>query len=180
MLLLLGGLVAAVVVTLSGGAGQVTTLPDSGTPTATASAPSGAVVYIHVLGAVSSPGVYRFRDGDRVVDAIAAAGGYTAEADPQAVNLARFLSDGEQILVPVRGAAPPPGEAAPGGEGAQVNLNTATSSELETLPRIGPAMAERIIAWRDENGGFTSVDDLLGVAGIGDKTFEGLRDLVTV
>lgn len=177
VLVLLGGLVTAIVVSLLGASGEVRTLTE---PTADATAPTGAVVYVHVLGQVERPGVYQLRDGDRVVDAIAAAGGFTAAADQQGVNLARFLSDGEQLLVPAPGAVPTavpaPGEPA----GGRINLNTASGAELETLPRVGPAMAERIIAWRDENGPFTSVDDLLGVTGIGDKTFEALRDLVTV
>lgn len=179
VVLLLGGLVAAVVVSLLGTAGQTRTLPP---PTADPTAATGAVVYVHVLGEVIEPGVFQLRDGDRVIDAIAAAGGFTATADQQAVNLARFLSDGEQILVPVQGAAPTAGPApGEGGTvGGKVNINTASSAELETLPRVGPAMAERIIAWRDTNGRFSSVDDLLSVTGIGDKTFEALRDLVTV
>lgn len=174
VLLLLAGLVAAVVVSLLGATGQTRELAD---PSPVATEATGAIVYVHVLGEVQSQGVYQLRDGDRVIDAIAAAGGFTVVADQQSVNLARFVSDGEQILVPAQGAAPAP---APGTPGGKVNLNTATSSELETLPRVGPAMAERIIAWRDTNGRFTSVDDLLGVTGIGDKTFEALRELVTV
>ena len=177
VLLLLGGLITAVVVSLLGASGEVRALPE---PTGGATAASGSVVYVHVLGEVIRPGVYQLRDGDRVIDAIAAAGGFTGAAEQQGVNLARFLSDGEQILVPVLGASPPAGitPAEPAGE--KVNLNTASVADLETLPRVGPAMAERILAWRDENGRFASVDDLLGVPGIGDKTFEALRDLVTV
>lgn len=180
VVLLIGGLVAAVVVSLLGTAGQTRTLPP---PSAGPTAGTGAVVYVHVLGEVLEPGVFQLRDGDRVIDAIAAAGGFTATADQQTVNLARFLSDGEQILVPAHGAAPTTGPSTGetgGMAGGKVNLNTASSDELETLPRVGPAMAERIIAWRDTNGRFSSVDDLLNVTGIGDKTFEALRDLVTV
>lgn len=176
VLLLLAGLIAAVVVSLLGASGQTREIAQ---PSPVATEVTGAVVYVHVLGEVQSPGVYQLRDGDRVIDAIAAAGGFTAVADQQGVNLARFVSDGEQIAVPAQGAAPSAAPA-PGAPGGKVNLNTATSAELETLPRVGPAMAERIIAWRDANGRFTSVDDLLGVTGIGDKTFEALRELVTV
>ncbi|WP_382307111.1 ComEA family DNA-binding protein [Herbiconiux sp. UC225_62] len=159
---------------------------------------SGAVLLVHVLGAVATPGVYDLEEGARVVDAVAAAGGFTDQADQASVNLARPLSDGEQLRVLAVGEAPPVasggadagsgGEAASGSgaagsattAGAKVNLNAATELELDGLPRIGPAMAARIIAWRTENGPFSSVDDLLQVTGIGDKTFEGLRDLVTV
>lgn len=135
-------------------------------------------LFVHVSGAVVAPGLYLLRDGARVVDAVAAAGGFADGADENAVNLARPIGDGEQLVVPLVGAAPAAG-AAPVGDG-RINLNTATPSDLDTLPRIGPAMAERIIAWRDENGRFTSVDDLLAVPGIGDKMLEALRDLVTV
>lgn len=178
LVLLLGGLVTAIVVSLLGATGEARTLPPESS--AGVDNVAGGALYVHILGAVGSPGVYQFRDGDRVVDAIAAAGGFAPTADQQAVNLARFLSDGEQILVPVQGAVPPVTGPAASDAAATVNLNTASSSELETLPRVGPATAERIIAWRETNGRFGSVDDLLNVPGIGDKTFESLKDLVTV
>ena len=138
-----------------------------------------ASLYVHVSGAVAAPGLYMLHEDARVVDAVAAAGGFAAEAERGAVNLARPLSDGEQLVVPIVGAAAP---ASTGGVAAdgRVNLNTADATALDTLPRIGPAMAERIIAWRDENGGFTSVEDLLAVPGIGDKMLESLRDEVMV
>jgi competence protein ComEA len=137
---------------------------------------AGPVIYVHILGQVAHPGLYALRDGDRAVDIVAAAGGFTDQADPAALNLARFLSDGEQIIVPAVGEA----VAAPVAADGTVNLNTADSAALETLPRIGPALAARILAWRDENGRFTAVEDLLDVPGIGDATFQDLRDLVTV
>ncbi len=133
-------------------------------------------IYVHILGEVVSPGLYELRDGDRAVDAVAAAGGFTAKADQSQLNLARYVVDGEQIIVPAVGVAP----AASGTAGGKVNLNTADASQLEALPRIGPAMAQRIIDWREANGSFTAVEDLLSVTGIGAKTFDGLKDLVTV
>ena len=136
------------------------------------------VVYVYVSGAVRSPGLYVLDRSARVVDAIAAAGGFAAEADETAVNLARAISDGEQLDVPLEGEVSGPGTAPPGN--GRVNLNTADAAELDTLPRIGPAMAQRIIEWRDANGRFTSVEDLLAVPGIGDKMLESLRDLVSV
>ncbi|NLT26953.1 MAG: ComEA family DNA-binding protein [Microbacteriaceae bacterium] len=148
-----------------------------------------ATALVHVLGQVPSPGVYEIGPGGRVVDAIAAAGGLTDEADTAAVNLARPVVDGEQIYVPAIGETPPvpPGggdaEGASDGTGSAgglVNLNTATAAQLETLPRIGPAMAQRIIDHREANGPFAAVDDLIDVAGIGEATLEGLRPLVTV
>lgn len=138
-----------------------------------------ASLYVHVSGAVAAPGLYVLAERARVLDAIAAAGGFAPDAERSAVNLARPLSDGEQLVVPVVGAAPAAstGDAVTDG---RVNLNTADAAALDTLPRIGPAMADRIIAWRDDNGGFTSVEDLLAVPGIGDKMLESLRDRVTV
>lgn len=146
-----------------------------------AAAPAPASVYVHVFGAVVRPGLYRLDDGARVVDVIASAGGLAPDADESAVNLARRVSDGEQLRVPVVGEGLATSEAAPGvASDGRVNLNTADVSALDTLPRVGPAIAERIIQWREDNGPFTSVDDLLSVPGIGDKMLASLRDLVTV
>ena len=139
-------------------------------------------VFVHILGAVAKPGLYELHDGDRAVDAIAAAGGFTAKADQQQLNLARLVSDGEQIYVPEIGEVPGPSSRSTDGTaaGAKVNLNTADQSTLETLPRVGPAMAARIIAWREANGRFSTIEDLMNITGIGEKTFADLKDLVTV
>lgn len=158
-------------------------------------APTGAppitVLYVHVLGAVAKPGLYELSSGTRVVDAVAAAGGFTPDANQAGVNLARLLTDGEQLVVPKVGEAPAAGATANGAAGgvggagggtavgAKINLNTATEAELETLPRVGPAMAARIMQWKKANGRFTTIDDLMNVTGIGEKTFEALKDLVT-
>ena len=141
-------------------------------------ASSGAQFFVHILGAVERPGLYGVREGDRVIDAVAAAGGFTDSADQTQVNLARFLVDGEQLYVPTVGETPAsaPGVTAQG----KVNINTADASALETLPRVGPAMAARIIDWREANGRFAAIEDLMSVTGIGQKTFDGLKDLVTV
>lgn len=138
-------------------------------------------IFVHVSGAVADPGLYVLTEGARVLDAVAAAGGFAAGAAQDAVNLARPLSDGEQLVVAKVGESPPPGAVsdAPAGDG-RVNLNTAGLADLDTLPRIGPAMAQRILDWRKANGRFTSVEDLLAVPGIGDKMLEALRDLVTI
>ena len=142
-----------------------------------------------MLGAVVAPGLYTLAPGARVVDAVAAAGGFGEKADPASVNLARTVSDGEQILVMEAGQSPPAsGGTGAGAEtgsgagapGAPLCLNSATAEQLESLPRIGPALAERIIAWRDENGPFRLVDELLDVPGIGDAILAGLDGLVTV
>ncbi|UWF76677.1 MULTISPECIES: ComEA family DNA-binding protein [Microbacterium] len=154
----------------------------------------GAEIYVHVLGEVAAPGLYILEPDARLVDALAAAGGTLETADLRAVNLARPLTDGEQVFVPAQGAdaaasgpgaAPGAGGGTPGGPGAGatgglLDLNTADAAALETLPRIGPALAARIVSWREENGRFTSVDDLLAVPGIGEKLLDGIRDLVRV
>lgn len=163
-------------------------------------APSEAAVIVHVLGSVREPGIVEVRLGDRVVDAIAAAGGAREDADLGGVNLARALVDGEQVYVPavgevvagagvgaggagsaVGGGVSGGGGASAGGQaGGLVNLNSADAAALESLPGVGPALAARIIAWRDENGPFRAVDELLAVSGIGEKTLAGFRDQVTV
>ena len=184
LILVLAALAIAVLVTALGARGATTVLAPGavtgGSADAStdppASAVSGPTIYVHVLGQVRHPGLYLLRDGDRTVDAIAAAGGLADDADPGAVNLARLLSDGEQIVVPRVGEAVSVGAADASG---RVNLNTADAAALESLPRIGPAIADRIIAWREQNGRFTTVDDLLEVSGIGSTMLETLRDLVT-
>ena len=147
-----------------------------------------ATILVHVLGAVSEPGIVELVAGARVVDAVAAAGGLAADADAAGVNLARVLVDGEQLVVPKVGEAPPPAAAAAAGGqaaaaasvGGRVSLNQADVAALDTLPRIGPALAQRIIDWREANGPFTDVSQLLEVAGIGDAVYSGLVDLVSL
>lgn len=167
----------------------VVTSSDSGAaiPGQDAQAPAQQAILLHVLGAVRDPGLFALRQGDRVVDALAAAGGLTKRADEEAVNLARPVTDGEQLYVPELGESPRvalPADSSESSSGdsatpdAPVSLTTATAEQLEQLPRIGPAMAERIISWRNANGAFTAVEQLLEVPGIGEKTFEGLRDFV--
>ena len=146
---------------------------------------------VHVVGAVARAGVVEVPAGARVADAVEAAGGLTAEAELTRLNLARPLADGEQVHVPRPGeemvvAAPPapgvPG-AAGGGTGATgqvLDLNAADQAGLETLPGIGPVLAERILQWRDAHGRFTAVDELGEVSGIGTALMERLRPLVTV
>lgn len=181
----LGAAVVLAIVALSTavGLGLVRGQPSSvdAVPLAESSAsvePAPAEIYVHVLGAVERPGLYVLRADSRVVDALAAAGGSTDAADLAGVNLARRVEDGEQILVPVVGAVADP-SAPPSGDGT-VDLNTADQAALEELPGIGPALAKRIVAWREDNGRFRTVDDLLAVPGIGEKVLEGLRDGVRV
>jgi competence protein ComEA len=134
-------------------------------------------LYVHVVGEVQSPGMYQLPIGARLVDAVFAAGGLTEEADNASVNLARELTDGEQIIV---FSISQEGEAAGSSASGQVSLNRAGDKELEELPGIGPALAGRIVAWREANGGFKSVQDLLKVSGIGENLLAGVIDLVTL
>ena len=145
-------------------------------------AASGSVT-VDVAGTVRRPGIAVLDPGSRVVDALKAAGGARSGVDLSGLNLARVLVDGEQILVgepaPVGLAASAvPSVGAPGGP--LVNLNTASQEELEALPEVGPVTAQAILAWRTEHGGFTSVDELLEVDGIGDATLGQLAPYVTV
>lgn len=134
-------------------------------------------VYVHIVGEVASPGMYQLPLGARLVDAVFAAGGLTEQADNSSVNLARQLSDGEQVIVFKVGDANETGGVAAGG---LVSINRATAEQLEELPGIGPALSARIIAYRDANGGFKAKEDLLNVSGIGDSIFSGFVDLITL
>ena len=144
--------------------------------------PSPSVTLIvDVAGEVEQPGVYEFAEGDRVIDAIERAGGQLSKADLSLLNLAAPLIDGTQILVPKAG---PPGAVVPGGgtgsSSGLININSASATELETLSGIGEVLAATIIEYREQNGPFASVDDLLDVSGIGPATLEEIRDQVTV
>lgn len=141
--------------------------------------------WVHVVGEVRAPGLYFVALGSRVVDAIMAAGGLTAQADECAINLARPVSDGEQLVILTRagdaagcGAVPAAGGSG-GGASAPISLSRADLTVLDSLPGIGPTLAQRIIDWRTANGGFTSVDQLNDVSGIGDKLFATLQPLVS-
>jgi competence protein ComEA len=140
-----------------------------------------AVALVHVAGAVRSPGVYRLREGERIQDAVRRAGGPRTGADLNAINLAAKVADGQQVVVPRRGAAGAAvaGAAAPG-DPAQppVSLNTATAEQLDTLDGVGPATASKILDWRRQHGGFRSVDDLGEIPGIGPKRLAALRGKV--
>jgi competence protein ComEA len=133
---------------------------------------------VHVVGAVRLPGLYRLRDGARIADAVARAGGATRKADLALINLAAPLADGAQVVVPRRQPAAGAGGAAPEAAAGPVHLNTATLEQLDTLPGIGPTTAQRILDYRQENGAFSSVDELDAVPGIGPARLEQLRELV--
>ena len=138
-----------------------------------------ARLVIHVTGAVTEPGLYRLKEGSRVADAVARAGGATPSADTAAVNLAAPLADGMQVLIPSRvaGVAGTAAEA-PTGAGARVSLNAASVAELDELPGVGPVTAQKIVDYRAAHGGFRTVDDLDAIPGIGPVRIDQLRELV--
>jgi competence protein ComEA len=134
-------------------------------------------LYVHIVGEVVTPGMYQLPLGARLVDAVFAAGGLTEFADTSSVNLARELSDGEQVVV---SSVNEQSETLGTSSGGLISINRASDKELEELPGIGPALSARIIAWREANGGFKSIEDLLKVSGIGENLLSGLKDSVTL
>lgn len=172
---------------LRAGAGGAVPRPVAGAPPSPPPEPAGEIV-VDVVGKVHRPGVQRLPAGSRVADALRAAGGVRAGADITGLNRARVLMDGEQVRVGLPqapadqaasgatgGAA---GASAPSGPAAPLSLSTATKEQLETLPGVGPVLAQHIIDHRTESGGFRSVDELRQVSGIGDRRFADLRPLV--
>ncbi|MCA1830759.1 MAG: ComEA family DNA-binding protein [Actinobacteria bacterium] len=155
-------------------------------PTESGGAATGQVV-VYIVGAVVHPGVYTFDPGARVLDALRAAGGFAKDADRFATNLARALVDGEQIVIPRVGeaaaaAAGGGGGSAGGGSaaGGKVNINSATVSDFDSLPGIGPVLAQRIFDYRTQHGPFHDIRDLMKVSGIGQRKFDSIKDFVTV
>lgn len=168
-----------------GALGQPAKGGGAGTPERPSTQPS-ETVFVHVAGEVEHPDVYELKAGSRAAAAIQAAGGLTPDANGAAVNLARVVTDGEQILVPNKEdpqQQPQSSASAPGcvkSEGGPVNINTADATELDKLPGVGPSTADKIIAEREANGPFKNPDDLGRVSGIGPKRLETLKPLVCV
>jgi competence protein ComEA len=145
-------------------------------PVARASSPS---LFVNVVGAVRRPGLYRLKDGSRVADAVTRAGGPTPKARIELLNLAARIADGEQIVVPRRGAAGPAAATSGGAAAAgPVHLNSATLEQLDALPGVGPVTAQKILDYRQQHGAFGSVDELDAIVGIGPARLEQLRGLV--
>jgi competence protein ComEA len=166
------------------GAGTTTTAASLPLPPAAGARVTGlpsSRVVVDVVGAVRRPGLYRLAPGSRIADALTRAGGATTRADLAQVNLAAPLADGEQVVVPRRGAGvvpPGAGSGSAAGPAAPVQLSTATLEELDSLPGVGPVTAQKILDYRQEHGAFQSVDELDAVPGIGPKRLEQLRELV--
>jgi competence protein ComEA len=185
--LLLAAAGALVLILLLGrfvlGAGTTTPAAPLPPPPAVATSVTGlpsSRVVVDVVGAVHRPGLYRLAHGSRIADAVARAGGATAKAELEQINLAAPLADGQQVVVPRRGApgASTGGSPASGATVGPIQLSTATLDELDTLPGVGPATAQKILDYREKHGAFSSVDALDAVPGIGPKRLQQLRDLV--
>lgn len=146
--------------------------------------PTESPVIVHITGAVPRPGVYALPQGARIQDAISAAGGFLAEAEKSQINLAALLEDGQKLDVPfLEGALPilaTPGPTVVAVTTELINLNTASVAELDTLPSIVPTLAQRIIDYREQNGPFVNVEDIINVPGIGPGNYERFKDLITV
>ena len=142
-----------------------------------------SIIEVYISGEVKKPSVYQLNEGDRIQKLVELAGGFTDKADTSQINLALRLKDEDYILVPQKqAAANNEGTAAviTSAQNSKININTADAAELEKLPRIGPALSQRIIDYRDKNGSFKDIKDIKKVSGIGDKMFENLKDKITV
>lgn len=137
------------------------------------------LITVHLVGAVSRPGVYRLAAGARVHQLLELAGGPAADADLEAVNLARPLSDGEQVQIYRLGEAVEGGSGSGSGTG-KININRASAAELETLPGIGPTRAKNIVEHRDKYGYFKDINEIMDVSGIGEGIFSTIEDLITI
>jgi len=151
-------------------------------------------VIIHITGAVKNPGVYQLKSTDRIVDAVKIAGGETEEANLDLINLAALLKDGQKIIVPYKTYSETGDEtntnsyknvesvysSSSVSTSAKININTANANMLQALSGIGPVLSERIIEYRNQNGFFGVIDDIKDVSGIGEKKFEGIKDLICV
>lgn len=155
---------------------------------ASSSAPAVQTVFVHISGSVCNPGLYELQEGSRLADAVQASGGFADDADEDSCNLARVVTDGEHIIIPSANDAASPegivqdnssqttGSMAP----SRININTATASQLESLPGIGTSTAQKIISDRTQNGPFKSVEELMRVSGIGEKKLASIADLICV
>ena len=173
-------LVAGVLVLRHHGGAAATPLQVAPIRSQAAPRPAGRPLVVDVVGAVREPGLYHLANGARVADAVAQAGGLSRLADRRAVNLAARVADGQQVVVAARGSpgAATPSASSPAAPGAPVSLSAATAEQLDTLPGIGPVTAEKIVAFRQEHGPFSSVEGLDAIPGIGPARLEELKGLV--
>jgi competence protein ComEA len=162
---------------LAAGVLFLVTRPPRGSPVTLLPPPTPPALEVHITGAVRNPGVYTLPPGSRVHAVLEAAGGPTGAADLDALNLAAYLADGEQLRVPTLAEATTQAFTLSTG---LVDLNSANQAELESLPGIGPTMAERIIAYRQEHGPFLYIEDVMAVEGIGEGIFAKIKEQITV
>jgi competence protein ComEA len=177
-------LVALAALVLAGGAALATRRPESvplAVRTPSASPTVASLLRVHVSGAVSTTGVYSFRAGDRVEDAVTAAGGFTVDANPDGINLAARLSDGQQVVIPKKGDPPSSLPSASAGLSPRlVSINSSSLAELDVLPGIGPVTGQKIIDFRLKNGPFLKLEDLIENKLVTSATFEKIKDLITL
>lgn len=164
---------------LIGGVIWLVSIPPRGQPVSLIPPPTPGPLVIHVAGEVAAGGVYELPPGSRVADAVDAAGGILPEGDETGLNLAEMLVDGQQVFVPGDADSPSP-SAGQGPSGTRININSASSFQLQQLPGIGPSIAQRIIDYRDQNGAFEDTIDVVNVSGIGPATYDKIKDLITV
>ena len=162
----------------------VTTNENAMTTIAVKEDTSGTVVYVHVCGAVKTPGVYALKADARIVDAIAAAGGCLKKADETVWNQAEMVTDGQQIYIPSKEETKAKETAVQNGSDSAatglVNINQATKEQLMTLPGIGEVKAAQIVSYRETNGAFSSIEDIMNIEGIKDGVFQKIKDYITV
>ena len=137
-------------------------------------------IYVHICGEVAKPGVYQLTEGSRIVDAVTAAGGFTEYAAEEAVNLAEIVTDGMQIVIPDREEADAAAKELAEKMAGLVDLNTATKEQLMELPGIGASKAEDIVRYREESGGFHSIEEIMNVPGIKEAGFQKIKDRIGV
>jgi competence protein ComEA len=154
---------------------QATPAPSAGVASVEVIRPAAAGPVVHIVGEVRRPGVYRMKDGSRAAAAVSRAGGATSRADLSMVNLAARLTDGQQLVIPGRAGTGTPAAGGTPPTSGPVSLSSATVEQLDAIDGIGPTIAQRIIDWRTANGGFSSIEQLLEVPGIGDGRLEALR-----
>lgn len=160
-----------------------------GEPITLLPSPTPAPILVHLIGEIKNPGVYELPKNAHVLDAIQAAGGLTSNADDQAINLAALLEDGQQLLIPAKLPAQGSGNSQEGGDQNErspasidplININSASTELLETLPGIGPVLAKAIVDYRQAEGEFKSIEEIQKVPGIGPEKYENIKDLITV
>lgn len=148
-----------------------------GSPLKLMPAPTPTPITVYIIGSINTPGVYKLPQGSRLQDLITSAGGLSSDADPEAINLAKTLDDEEKIIVPARASGQKQSDTVES-NGFPININTASKEELMLLPSIGETRADEIIAYREKQGSFTNIDQIMNVPGIGTDTYQKIQELI--